>query len=344
MKSPFKTSTWLPLLVGLSLIACSKETIKEQKINDKSWGEIYKILYDLGVTIDDLKIAYSGSLFSAYDSNDEATSISAIGGFRGDDKFSTIIVATIDGKIVDIKDEFVCDLPDKTITIQEYGETKSYSLNYVSASRYLKNDSYSYLSVYNDYEGGVHGGRRDFRLLAKTPLGNKIITCINFNVDNDMLIPGANHCIIYGNQYFNQNLEMEYTINDNHSNLSNYNHRNGYRVGYSETRYSNSPYIGNYAFEYKKGKFLLSFFEVQETRNSNRLVFNAQTVDIINGNLLCEYSTSVTEGDNKYSRAIFNGIDSDGNYKFKVEYVTYEGKSIKYNCLFNPETQVFKEI
>ena len=33
MKSPFKTSTWLPLLVGLSLIACSKETIKEQKFN-----------------------------------------------------------------------------------------------------------------------------------------------------------------------------------------------------------------------------------------------------------------------------------------------------------------------
>lgn len=344
MRSPFKTSTWLPLLVGLSLIACSKETIKEQKFNDKSWGEIYKILYDLGVTIDDLKLAYSGSLLSAYDSNDEATSISAIGGFRGDDKFSTIIVATIDGKIVGLKDEFVCDLPDKTITIQEYGETKSYSLNYVRASRYLKNDSYSYLSVYNDYEGGVPGGRRDFRLLAKTPLGNKIITCINSNVD-DMLIPGVNHCIIYGNQYFNQNLEMKYTIKDDALGyLYSYSRRNYNRVGYNEASYSDSRDIGNYAFEYEKGKFLLTFFNVDVTRSLNKLVFHTQTVDIMNGSLLYEDSTTVVEGDNKYSRAIFNGIDSDGNYKFKVEYVTYEGTFITYNCLFNPDTLTFKEI
>lgn len=344
MKNPFKTCAWLPMLVGLSLIACSKETIKEQKFNDKSWGEIYKILYDLGVTIDDLKLAYSGSLLSAYDSNDEATSISAIGGFRGDDKFSTIIVATIDGKIVGLKDEFVCDLPDKTITIQEYGETKSYSLNYVHANRYLKNDSYSYLSIYNDYEGDVPSKQRDYRLLAQTPSRNKIITLDYSEVVNDMLIPGANHSIIYGDRYFNQNLEIEYTIKDNHSKLSNYNHRNGYRVGYNETTYSNSKYIGNYAFEYNKGKFLLIFFDVQETRSTNKLVFYAQTIDIINGSLLCEYSTTVAEGDNKYSRAIFNGIDTDGNYRFRVEYVTYEGTFITYTCSFNPDTQTFKEI
>lgn len=340
MRSPFKTSTWLPMLVGLSLIACSKET----KFNDKSWGEIYQILYDLGVTIDDLKLAYSGSLFSAYDSNDEATSIYAIGGFRGDDKFSIIIVGAIDGKIVNVKDEFVSDLPDKTLTIQEYGETKNFSLNYVSASRYLKNDSYSYLSVYNDYEGGVPGGRRDFRLLAKTPQGNKIITCINSNADNDMLIPGANHCIIYGNQYFNQNLEMEYTINDAFGELYSYSNRNGNRVGYNEASYSDSQYIGNYAFEYEKGKFLLTFFEEEVARADGELKFKAQTVDITNGSLLCEYSTTVVKGNNKYSRASFNGIDSDGSYKFKVEYVTYEGKFITYNCLFNPYTQTFKEI
>lgn len=317
----------LLLLVGLSLISCSKGTL-ERKFNDNSWGELYKTLYDLGADIYDLQIAYLRGPGFAYDSNDESLSVSAVGGFRGDDKFTIFIVEIANDKMVEIKDEFVSDLPETPLTIQEYGETKSFPFDCVDAQAYLKNDSFSYLSVANSYEGY---GRSEYRLLAKTPSGNKTILnnskMVNSMEVNDILVPCANHCLIYGDSYLNENLELEYTVKDSYGCLRGYLHRRSY---------GESQYIGNYAFEYEKGKFLLTFF----TPESNHLVFHAEIVDIINDRFFGHYSTVVVEGKNKYSKALFSGVDSDGNYKFEVEYVTYEGISKTYNCSFNPVTAI----
>ena len=336
MRTLFKTSTLL-LLVGLCLIGCSKSSL-QKKFNDDSWGEVYKMLYDLGIAVDDLKIAYSSGLASAYDSNDETTANYLVGGFRGEDKFS-FIIGRIDGdKIVDIKDEFVCVLPENSISIQEYGETKEFPLNYLSVNRYLKNDSYTYLSIYNAYEGGVPYEKCDFRLLAKTPSGDRVVPLVySGEYVNDKLIPAAAHSVIYGDCYYNQNLEMEYTIKDNQGRLEKSCSRYS---SYDISGYIESQYMGNYSSEYEKGIFLLTYF----FQESNQLAFNAEIVDVINGSLLCDFSTVVVNGDNKYKSAAFNGIDSEGNYKFKVEYVTYGGDKITYDCIFNPYTQAFKEI